>query len=135
MGMPTVLSAMTAFPWSVEGSLTVGEARSTMRAQRLRHLPVLEDGALVGIVTDRTLRGVDPARPVGEVAVRDPFVVRTSAPLDGVVATMAERRLGSALVVREDGTLVGIVTTTDVCRLYSELLRSTWGRRDPSRIA
>ena len=41
--------------------------------------------------------------------------------LDQVVIEMAKRRVGSALVVR-DGRLAGILTATDVCRLYGELL-------------
>jgi acetoin utilization protein AcuB len=59
----------------------------------------------------------------------DAYEVEDDTPLDVVAREMAERQIGSALVVRH-GKLVGILTSTDVCRLLAELLESRFGGGD-----
>jgi CBS domain-containing protein len=98
----------------------------------IRHLPVVRDGRLVGVITDRDLkRALDPALGlppknelfVEDVMVWDVYVVDSHTPLDVVSLEMADRHIGCALVVRE-GKLVGVFTTTDACRVLGERLRS-----------
>jgi acetoin utilization protein AcuB len=105
-----------------------------MQELRVRHLPVIDQGKLVGLITDRDIKlvlGPDFAYPsegeltVRDVQVADPYVADVAAPLDGVLETMARKHIGSVLVTR-DGELAGIFTVTDACRYLSELLR---GRR------
>lgn len=100
-----------------------------MRDHQFRHLPVLNGGVLVGMLTDRdlhlieTLRDVDPQRVIVEEAMSsNPYAVAPDAPLDEVVAEMAERKYGSA-VVMQNNKVVGVLTTVDVCRALAELLR------------
>ena len=83
-----------------------------MGEHAIRHVPVLSEGRVVGIVSARA----------PHVVVPDPYVVEISTPLDEVVATMAQRRIGSAVVVKK-GKLAGILSVTDVCRVLAELLR------------
>ena len=104
---------------------TAGEALALCRQRRIRHLPVVEDGRLVGIVSDRDLRSAtpalgDPARAaalaeirVGEVMVRDVVTARPDDPIDGAANAMRERRINCLPVLEEDG-LVGILTSSDV---------------------
>ena len=104
---------------------TAGEALALCRQRRIRHLPVVEDGRLVGIVSDRDLRSAtpalgDPARAaalaeirVGEVMARDVVTARPDDPIDGAANAMRERRINCLPVLEEDG-LVGILTSSDV---------------------
>lgn len=121
---------MTPFPWSIEADRDVAEAWQMMSDLGIRHLPVTEAGRLVGVVSGRDLGltmdarlGVPhgEGRKVGELCAHEPFVVETTASLEWVAREMAERRLGSALVVYQ-GRLAGIFTTTDACRVLADLL-------------
>ena len=103
-------------------------AHKMMRDQHIRHLPVLHQGRVVGIVTDRdlhlveTLKDVDPSKiSVSEAMTPDPYVVSPTASLDEVVSTMASNKYGSA-VVSDHGHVVGIFTTVDACNAFAELL-------------
>ena len=113
---------MTSTPHTITTRQTLAEAHQAMREQGVRHLPVVEDGKLVGVVSQRdlylleTLRGVDVGRELVEEAMSDePFVVGPDAPLEEVAEVMANRKHGSALVV-EHSTVVGIFTSTDALR-------------------
>jgi len=133
--MPTIKVVMTTFPWFIDIEAPAEEAWAMMLEHHIRHLPVTEGDALVGIVTERDLRlvlrpGVEPGEwKVREVCEQDAYVVGDDTPLDVVVREMAERQIGSAVVQRR-GKLVGIFTTTDVCRVLAELLESRFPIED-----
>ena len=119
---------MTTQPHSIGREQTMAQAHRMMREHRFRHLPVLTGGRLVGLLSDRdlnlieTLRDVDPTKVLVEDAMTsDPYTVSPDAPLDEVVATMAEHKYGCA-VVMQNNKLVGIFTTVDACRAFAELL-------------
>ena len=101
-----------------------------MREHGVRHLPVLHGGKLLGMLTERDLQlveslvGVDPTKEKVEDAMSTVvYSVSPDAPLDQVVATMAEHKYGSAVVMQND-EVVGIFTTVDVCRAFAELLHT-----------
>jgi acetoin utilization protein AcuB len=119
---------MTPAPLTVGPTSTLAEAHAVMRAHRVRHLPVLAAGRLVGIVSQRdlmlieTLPGVEAAEvPVEDAMTREVFVVGSRSPLAAVAGALAERKLGSA-VVMDDGRVVGVFTVTDACRALTRLL-------------
>ena len=120
---------MSAVPVTIGIDQPMTAAHQLMREHRIRHLPVLAGGRLVGVVSDRdlhlveTLRDVDPDKVAVEDALSpDPYTVAPETPLDEVVQTMADRKLGSALVVR--GTrVVGIFTTVDALHALAALLQ------------
>ena len=102
-----------------------------MEEHEIRHVPVQRDGQVVGIITERDLHHlVNPSLPAvdkqriraRDVLVSEPYVVEVGAPLDEVVAEMAERHIGSAIVVK-NRKLAGILSVTDVCRVLAEILR------------
>jgi acetoin utilization protein AcuB len=136
--MPTVKVAMTTFPYSIDIAAAAGDAWAMMLEHKIRHLPVTADGELVGIVTERDLRLV--LRPgvkkematVRNACETDIYVVADDVPLDLVVRELAARQIGSALVTRH-GKLVGILTTTDVCRLLAEVLEGHFSRTRVAR--
>src|ERR671919_2968978 len=104
---------------------TVGTALALCRERRIRHLPVLSEGRLVGIVSDRDLRSATPAFGdqeraaalreilVEDVMATDVVSVLPDDPIEQAANTMRERRIGSLPVV-ESGELVGIITSSDV---------------------
>jgi acetoin utilization protein AcuB len=101
-----------------------------MNDYRIRHLPVLRGGRLLGILTDRdiklieTFRDVDPTKVTGDEAMTEqPFSVSPDAPLDEVVETMAANKYGSA-VIMQNQKVVGMFTTVDACQALAELLRT-----------
>lgn len=135
--LPTVRQLMTANPETLPPTATMQEAIELEMRRRIRHIPVVEDGALVGIVTDRDLKratpsvlsGVDRAEyervvaetPLGRVMTRDPMTVSPDTSLRAAVQVFVERKYG-ALPVVEDGRLVGILTESDVMRAFVALL-------------
>ena len=127
---PQVIAFMTPFPYSVDVDAPLAEAHKLMREHHFRHLPVTSGGTLVGVLTDRDIKlvlGPDFGQPnEQELSVRDayvekPCVVPASTPVALVARTMAEHRIGSAIVTKND-KLVGIFTVTDACRALAQLL-------------
>lgn len=123
---------MTPFPYAVEMDEPIAEAKALMAKHDIRHLPVIDKGRLCGVITERDIRraldpvfGLPPENElrVAHVFVADAYVVETSEPLDRVLAAMAERHLGSVLVVK-GAKLAGIFTVTDACWHFCEFLRS-----------
>ena len=134
--IPSIRSVMTPFPHSVKSGDPLVDAQALMEKHAIRHLPVTEEDQLVGVLTDRDLKGaLDPDRglpPKEELLVRDVFVadvyvVEGGEPLDQVLEYMATHHIGSALVTR-DNLLMGILTATDACRLLCDHLRETHPR-------
>ena len=137
--MPIVGAVMTSFPYFVESDATAATLESMMEQHSIRHLPVQENGKVVGIVSERDLHHrVKRDAPKAEkdkiharqIMVPDPYIVPFRTPLHEVVFEMAKRRIGSVLVQRQ-GKLAGILSAMDVCRIFGEYLESMFpdGRR------
>jgi acetoin utilization protein AcuB len=132
--IPTVQKYMTTSPHTIGDDQPMTLAHRMMREHRVRHLPVLRGAKIVGLVSDRdlntveTLIDVDPRKVlVSEAMSQDPYVVSPDAALDEVVATMAEKKYGSAVIVQHD-KVVGIFTTVDACRAFADLLQTRLGK-------
>ena len=107
-----VKSVVTAAP-----DTPVGVARRLLRQARIRHLPVLDGGLLVGIVSDRDLgRALSEAVPLKEIMTRTVFVLSPRTSLRRAARLFRERRFG-AMPVLEGRELVGIVSVVDVLRV------------------
>jgi acetoin utilization protein AcuB len=125
--MLVVRDSMTREIVTLAPDETVGTALTLCRERRIRHLPVLTEGRLVGIVSDRDLRSATPAfgEPeraavlqkvlVEDVMADDVISALPDDPIEQAANTMRERRIGCLPVV-EDGELVGIITASDVMR-------------------
>jgi CBS domain-containing protein len=100
----------------------VVQALQLMRDHRVRAVLVVDDGQLVGIVTQGDcaikvlLPGQDAkATPVGEVMTRSPMTVRPADPLEACMGLMANRGFRH-LPVLDDGRLVGVISIGDVVK-------------------
>lgn len=128
--IPHIKKYMTTDVRTIGDEQPMSVAHRLMREQRIRHLPVLHQGKLVGVVTDRdlrmveTLRDVDPTKvTVSEAMTSDVYTVSPDAGLDEVVRAMAGSKYGSAVVV-DHGHVVGIFTTVDACSAFADLLNT-----------
>lgn len=93
-------------------------AYETMRARRIHHLAVVQDGDLVGVVTDRDLAGARGAalrrgRVVGDLMTAGAVTVAPDVPVRRAANLMRGRSIG-CLVVRDGHRVVGIVTVSDL---------------------
>jgi acetoin utilization protein AcuB len=126
--MPKVERVMTAMPHTIGKRIPLSQAMNMMREHRFRHLPVLEEGKLVGVLTDRDIKLASAFQGPGQLTVEDvmtpdPFSVLPTASLDDVVGEMAERKYGCAIVRQGNGKVVGIFTAVDGLRFLSEVMR------------
>lgn len=125
----TVEQYMTKDPVIIDGGLNLVDTYTRMFQYDVRHLPVYSGGHLVGIISDRDIghtlatRMLDPQKTTVEsICTPNPYVVAPEAPLDQVVQTMCENKLGAALVMRE-GKLLGIFTVIDAQQCLLAQLR------------
>mgnify|MGYP002619699062 CR=1 FL=1 len=124
----TIRDEMTPLTHSIGDEQPMAEASRRMRAQRIRHLPVLRGGRLLGILSARdlalveSLPGVDPETvAVSQAMTEEPYAVSPDTSLLEVLEQMASHKYGAALVVEGDKP-VGIFTTVDAIELARKLL-------------
>jgi CBS domain-containing protein len=125
-----VREVMTPAPLVVVGpDDDLARAGQTMVWTRVRHVPVLEDGALVGILSERDFirgLGADAAgTPTVRTAMRAPVTwIGPDEPITSALSLMVSRKIGCLPVMGADG-LVGMLTTTDLLRhqLYTAFER------------
>jgi acetoin utilization protein AcuB len=109
-----VADIMTSPALAVAAGTPVGAARAMLARGRVRHLPVVDGGLLVGIVSDRDLAGApDAGAPVAQVMTRTVFVLSPEDSIQHAARLLRDRRFG-ALPVLDGRSLVGIVSVVDV---------------------
>ena len=120
-----VKEIMTAEPATIAPDATLGEVATLMRQEDCGSLPVVENGRLVGIVTDRDIviravaAGKDPRTTrVSVVMSADPVTVKPEDLVQEAERVMGERQIRRVPVV-EDGKLVGILVTAQLARAES----------------
>lgn len=133
-----VKDRMTSNPLTITPDTSFPEAFRIIREKRIRHLPVVdEQGKLVGVVAQTDLLHASPstAMPssvfemsyllanlhVREVMSSPPITVPESVPLEEAARVMVEKKIGCLPVMR-DGTLVGMITETDIFETFVEVL-------------
>ena len=133
MPIPAVSHYMQKQPITIERTASLAEAHRVMRQYQIRHLPVLEGGNLVGVVTQRDLNllaSVSEAdienSKVDKAMTEHPFIVTSDAALDEVLDIMADHKYGSVIVMGRAG-VEGIFTAADACRVFAEMLRDQAG--------
>ena len=130
--IPYVGSVMTPFPHFVDTDDPVTEVERLMSEHGIRHIPVQQDGRVVGIVSQPDLYHLlgrfVPETDKGRIRARDimldePYIVAFDTPLNEVALEMAKRHTGSAIVLHHE-KLAGILSATDICRILAEILES-----------
>ena len=133
----TVAEWMTDIPICIPPSLPVRSAFAKMRIGHFRHLLVMKDGDLVGMVTDRDLRrpdtsdepegwkdfyNLDDSVHVSDIMTRKLQTVGPDDPLSRAVDLFLDHRFGALPVTDDGGRVAGILSTHDVMRAARELL-------------
>jgi len=128
---------MTPNPTTITPDTPVLDAIKLLKDQGYRRLPVVENGKLVGIVTDKDLKDAMPSKAttlsvwelnyllskltVAEVMAKPVITVEAEEPLEEAALLMEEYRIGG-LPVLDKGELVGIITITDVLKAFIEVM-------------
>lgn len=129
--IPTIEQVMTPSPITVAAQEPLANAQAIMAQRGVRHLPVLDSGRVVSMISDRDAHVAIAAHKglraseelsVGDVSTLQTYMVPPETALDLVVEHMARNQIGSAIIARE-GELLGIFTATDACRVLADCLR------------
>jgi len=130
---------MTPNPMTIRSQATVAEAWDLMGEMEIRHVPVVDDGTLVGMLSDRDLGRLDVTRmlvaegadalrhelatPVAKVMSLDVIAAEPETELGDIVDVLVEHKVGALPVVHPDTReLVGIISYVDVLRALQDLL-------------
>jgi CBS domain-containing protein len=133
---------MTRDAVTISFDASVADAHKIMREKKVRRLPVLQHGKLVGIVTLGDVRGAEPSQAstlsvwemhklladlkVEKIMTPQPLTVAQDTTIGQAARLMLERKVSGLPVVDEKGYLVGIITESDIFRLVVQ----EWGKAD-----
>jgi acetoin utilization protein AcuB len=128
---------MTANPITVTDETSMMKAIHLMKQHRFRRLPVLHQGKLAGIITDRDLKEASPSKAttldvhelyylladlqVKEIMTRNPLTVSAEDTVEHAAQLMLEHTISGLPVLGGQGELVGILTQADVFRAFMHI--------------
>ncbi len=127
--VPPISRFMFAAPLVIDREATVEEAKEKMERYGIRHLPVIKDEKVVGLVSSRDIDLASSLEQrigtlkVGTITNNHVFAVDANTPTDQVLWEMANYKYGSAVVIDKTGKAIGIFTSIDALKLLGTLLQ------------
>jgi acetoin utilization protein AcuB len=128
---------MTKDPVTITDDTSMMKAIHLMKQHRFRRLPILHEGRLVGIVSDRDLKEASPSKAttldvhelyyllsdlqIKEIMTRNPITVNPDDTVEHAAQLMLENTISGLPVVNERGDLVGIITQSDIFRAFMHI--------------
>jgi acetoin utilization protein AcuB len=122
---------------TISPDMPISEALNLMKKERIRRAPVVNNGKLAGIVSDKDLLNASPSPvttlsiwemnyllskvTVSQVMTDNVLTVTEDTPIEQAARIMADNKIGGLPVLR-DGHVVGIITETDLFKVFLELL-------------
>jgi acetoin utilization protein AcuB len=122
---------------TIPPSMPITEALNLMKREGIRRAPVVKDGQMVGIVSDKDLLNASPSQAtslsvwelnylISKIQVRDVMSARVltvaeDTPIEIAARIMVDNKIGGLPVLR-DGEVVGIITETDLFKIFLELM-------------
>lgn len=119
---------------SLDENTSIMKALQVLKEHKIRRIPVTRNGKLVGIVTDRDIKEVTPSKIMAldvhemyyllsemtlkDIMTKDPFTVSPEDTVEYAAALMLENKISGLPVVDEEGYVVGIITQTDISKLF-----------------
>lgn len=120
----------TPYPVTAREDSSIDELLDIVKNLKVRHIPIMSDGKITGIVSERDLRIVSALSAREKFLVRandlmtpDPVIFQSDTSIEDVILEMSEKKIGSVLVANKNGDLQGIFTVTDALDVLVEILR------------
>jgi len=123
---------------SIPQDMPINDALNMMKRERIRRMPVVSEGKLVGIVSDKDLLNASPSPAtslsvwemnyllskitVKDVMTRKVLTVHIDTPIEEAARVMADNKIGGMPVVDSENHVVGIITETDLFKIFLELM-------------
>lgn len=129
----TVAEVMTASPATISSTDHLSRAKSLMEELQVNHLPVMENGVVESIISDREIKrftlpahkiGADEDLLISDIACPRALVAAAEDPLERVLRQMTDHHI-SAVVVLDQGELAGIFTEADACKVLANMLEAS----------
>ncbi|MHC4778973.1 MAG: CBS domain-containing protein [Planctomycetota bacterium] len=128
---------MSPEPWTITQERSIKDAKEAMLIHKVRRLPVVSKGTLLGIVTKEDILAASPSvvdfmsaedmkrsmegTLVGNIMAGDPYTVDAGDPIENAALIMKEKKIGG-LPVLDQGKLAGMITETDIFRAFIQVL-------------
>ncbi len=129
---------MTRDPVTIEADTPFLEARLILKDKHIRHLPVVECGKLIGVVSDRDVKQAAPSgattldvyelnylllkMTVRDLIKREPVTIKPTNSVEKAALLMHDHKIGCLPVVDDAGSLVGLITESDLLAVMVEIL-------------
>jgi acetoin utilization protein AcuB len=129
---------MTRNPITIEADTPFLEARLILKEKRIRHLPIVDGGKLIGVITDRDVKEAAPSgattldvfelnylllkMKVRDLIKQEPVTIKPTNSVEKAALLMHDHRIGCLPVVDEAGKLIGLITQTDLLEVMVEIL-------------
>lgn len=135
---------MTSNPITISSTATIADASELMRVHKFRRLPVVDNGKLVGLVTDRDLRTVSPSPAttlsifelnyllakmrIKDVMQKKVITIKEGAAVEEAALLLYNHRIGGLVVVDDADKVTGIITETDIFKCFVDVMGLTEGK-------
>ena len=122
---------------SITRDMPIHDALALFKKEKIRRAPVLKDGKLIGIISDKDLLNASPSQAtslsvwemnymlskitVKEVMTREVLTVQADTPIEEAARIMADNKIGGVPVMKAD-KVVGMITETDLFKIFLELM-------------
>lgn len=129
---------------TVAPNATLDEALKLMETNKIRRLPVVDGGKLVGIVTDRDLMKVSPSPAttlskyelnyilekiiINDIMSKKLYTINQNSTIEEAALILFNEKIGGIPVVEDSGAIVGVITETDLFKAFVNIMGLTEGK-------
>jgi len=139
---------MATKPIVVDENTSIMKATQIMKENNIRRIPVVRDGRLIGIISDRDIKEAAPSKAtsldvhelyyllseikIKDIMTPDPITLRENDSVEKAAVIMLENRISGMPIVDDDYHVIGIITETDV---FKVMVSITGAYRSPIQLA
>ncbi len=129
---------MTSNPYCINQDTSISNALDIMESNSFHRLPVVENGKLIGLITESTIENNTPGQAtslsiyelnyllsktsVKEIMIKDVITISKDALIEEAAVLMRKQNIGCLVVVDEDNLVIGIITRNDILDAFIDLL-------------
>ena len=139
---------MASEPIVVDENTSIMKATQIMKENNIRRIPVVRDGRLIGIISDRDIKEAAPSKAtsldvhelyyllseikIKDIMTPDPITLRENDSVEKAAVIMLENRISGMPIVDDENHVIGIITETDV---FKVMVSITGAYRSPIQLA